>query len=218
MDRIMEVASPEWKRLIQDGAKEMGLEIGPEQTEACSLHALELLRWARKINLTAITDPTEIAVKHYLDSFAPAIWLHQEIVRLLDMGTCGGFPGIPLKIYFKTVQATLIDASRKKTNFLKHVIRMLGFKEVNVIQTRGEDMSSADAYDIIVSRAVSSIPELCKMACPLLSPEGTIIAFLGKEADGGRLDIADTLYDIEIKPYTLPYLQLHRALAFIRKR
>ena len=65
----MEIGSPEWKRLIQDGAKEMGIHIGREQTELCSLHAIELLRWARKINLTAITDPEEMAVKHYLDSF-----------------------------------------------------------------------------------------------------------------------------------------------------
>ena len=215
----MEVTSPEWKRLIQDGAKEMGIDIGPEQTEQCSLHAVELLRWARKINLTAITDPTEMAIKHYLDSLAPAPWLPEETVRLLDMGTGGGFPGIPLKIYFKTMPVTLMDASRKKTNFLKHVIRMLGLEKVEVIQTRVEDMSSPRSYDIIVSRAVSNITKLCKMASPLLSPDGTIIAFLGKEAeDGGNLDLADTLYDIEIKPYVLPYLELHRALAFIRKR
>ncbi len=214
----MEVTSPEWKHLIQDGAKEMGIDIGPEQTEQCSLHAKELLRWARKINLTAITDPTEMAVKHYLDSFAPAPWLPEETTRLLDMGTGGGFPGIPLKIYFKAMPVTLMDASRKKTNFLKHVIRMLGLKKVEVIQTRVEDMSSPRSYDIIISRAVSNISELCKMASPLLAPDGTIIAFLGKEEDGGKLDLADTLYDIEIKPYVLPYLELHRALALIRKR
>jgi len=214
----MEITSPEWKRLIQDGAKEMGIDIGPEQTEQCSLHAVELLRWARKINLTAITDPTEMAIKHYLDSFAPAPWFPEETTRLLDMGTGGGFPGIPLKIYFKTMPVTLMDASRKKTNFLKHVIRMLGLEKVEVIQTRVEDMSSSRSYDIIVSRAVSNISELCKMASPLLAPDGTIIAFLGKEAEDSELDLADTLYDIEIKPYVLPYLELHRALAFIRKR
>ena len=77
----MEVTSPEWKRLIQDGAKEMGIDIGPEQTEQCSLHAVELLRWARKINLTAITDPTEMAIKHYLDSLAPAPWLPEDLLE-----------------------------------------------------------------------------------------------------------------------------------------
>jgi 16S rRNA (guanine527-N7)-methyltransferase len=213
----MKVASPEWKRLIQDGAKEMGIDIGPEQTEQCALHSVELLRWARKINLTAITDPTEMAVKHYLDSLAPAPWLPEDPPRLLDMGTGGGFPGIPLKIYCKSMPVTLMDASRKKTNFLKHVVRMLGLQEVEVIQTRVEDMSSRSSYDIIVSRAVSNISELCKMASPLLAPDGTIISFLGKEADS-ELDLADTLYDVEIRPYVLPYLELHRALAFIRKR
>ena len=213
----MEVTSPEWKRLIQDGAKAMGIDIGPEQTEQCSLHAVELLRWARKINLTAITDPTEMAVKHYLDSLAPAAWLPEITTRLLDMGTGGGFPGIPLKICFKVMPVTLIDASRKKTNFLKHVIRMLGLEKVEVIQTRVEDMSYSRTYDIIVSRAVSNLSELCKMASPLLARNGTIIAFLGKEEDG-RLDLADSLYDIKIKPYVLPNLELHRALAFIRKR
>ena len=159
-----------------------------------------------------------MAIKHYLDSFAPAPWFPEETTRLLDMGTGGGFPGIPLKIYFKAMPVTLMDASRKKTNFLKHVIRMLGLDKIEVIQARVEDMSSPRSYDIIVSRAVSNISELCKMASPLLSPDGTIIAFLGREEDGGNLDLADTLYDIEIKPYVLPYLELHRALAFIRKR
>ncbi|HIJ57790.1 MAG TPA: 16S rRNA (guanine(527)-N(7))-methyltransferase RsmG [Deltaproteobacteria bacterium] len=214
----MEVSSPEWKRLIQDGAKEMGIDIDPEQTEQCAIHAEELLRWARKINLTAITDPAEMAVKHYLDSLAPAPWFPEELPRLLDMGTGGGFPGIPLKIYFKSMPVTLMDASRKKTNFLKHVIRMLDLEKVEVIQTRVEDISSPRSYDIIVSRAVSNITKLCKMASPLLAPDGTIIAFLGKEADAGKLNLADTLYDIELKPYVLPYLDLHRALAFIRKR
>lgn len=213
----MEVASSEWKRLIQDGAKEMGIDIGPKQTEQCSLHAVELLRWARKINLTAITDPTEMAIKHYLDSFAPAPWFPEETTHLLDMGTGGGFPGIPLKIYFKAMPVTLMDASRKKTNFLKHVIRMLGLEKVEVIQTRVEDISSPRSYNIIVSRAVSNITKLCRMASPLLAPDGTIIAFLGKE-EYGELNLTDKLYDIEIKPYVLPYLELHRALAFIRKR
>ena len=216
----MEVTSPEWKRLIQDGAKEMGIDIGPEQTEQCSLHAVELLRWARKINLTAITDPVEMAIKHYLDSFAPVPWLHEheEATRLLDMGTGGGFPGIPLKIYFRAMPITLMDASRKKTNFLKQVIRMLDLEKIDVIQKRVEDMSSPCSYGIIVSRAVSNISELCEMAGPLLEQDGTIIAFLGKAENGAKLDLSDTLYDIEIKTYVLPYLKLHRALAFIRKR
>jgi len=74
-----------------------------------------------------------MAIKHYLDSLAPAPWFPEETTRLLDLGTGGGFPGIPLKIYFKTMPVTLMDASRKKTNFLKHVIRMLGLEKVEVI-------------------------------------------------------------------------------------
>ena len=214
----MEVGSLKWKRLIQDGAQDMGINIGSEHTEQYARHAVELLRWARKINLTAITDPAEMAIKHYLDSLAPVPWLPKESDNLLDIGTGGGFPGIPLKIYFKTMSVTLMDASRKKTSFLKHVIRLLGLEKIEVIQARVEDISSTRCFDIIVSRAVSNITELCKMASPLLSPNGTIISFLNKEEDGVMLDFGDTPYVIEIKPYVLPHLELHRALAFIRKR
>ena len=214
----MEVASPEWKRLIQDGAEEFGVHLGSEHTEQCARHAVELLRWANKINLTAITDPVEIAVKHYLDSLVPIPWLPKGDAALLDIGSGGGFPGIPLKICAPSVSMTLVDASRKKTSFLNHVIRVLGLKKAEAIQTRVEHLSYSGSFDIIVSRAVSNFTELCRMASPLLSPHGTIIGFLGKP-DGTEKPIFDNdQYVLNIIPYVLPHLKLHRALAFIRMR
>ena len=90
----MKIGSAKWKRLIIDGAGEMGIAVAPEKTDQFAIHAEELLRWTQKINLTAITDPLEVAVKHYLDSIAPAGMIPLD-AAVLDMGSGGGFPGIP---------------------------------------------------------------------------------------------------------------------------
>ena len=92
-------------------------------------HALELIRWNTKINLTAITDPLDVAVKHYIDSIATADLIPRH-ARLLDIGSGAGFPGIPLKIMFPSLSATLTDAVRKKVNFLNHSGRILPAQEL----------------------------------------------------------------------------------------
>ena len=94
------------------------LNLDHHHTELFAVHARELLHWNQTINLTAITDPFEVAIKHFVDSLAPA-GLISPRATLLDIGSGGGFPGIPLKVAISTLSMTLIDASRKKINFLR---------------------------------------------------------------------------------------------------
>ncbi len=179
----MEIGTGNWKELIHRSAKALGVETTPAHLEAFSMHARELLFWNRKTNLTAVTDPGQVALKHFVDSLVPARWIPAD-AALLDIGSGGGFPGIPLKVVLPGVSATLIDAARKKVSFLKHVIRRLGLSGIEAVHARAEQMAPERfprrGYDVIVSRALGAPEALPPLVLPLLGENGIVIAMLGK--------------------------------------
>jgi len=219
----MKIGSKEWQRFIIDGAHELGIEIDERVSAAFSIHALELINWNRRINLTAITDPREIATKHFLDSLAPAGCIPDR-GKLLDIGTGGGFPGIPLKIFKPAISALLIDGVRKKINFLKHVLRALNLGNIDARQMRTEtllkDREYATSFDIIISRALSDLSTFVKSALPLLAKHGTIIAMKGEvdtqELDAVREDVLEGQYSLEIETYELPSIDSRRSLVILK--
>jgi len=159
----MEIGSDKWKRIILSGAGEVNISVDSTQVDQFAIHARELLRWNQKINLTAVTDPLSVAVKHYLDSIAPAKIL-PHAGSLLDIGTGGGFPGIPLKILLPSLSVTLIDASRKKVSFLKHAGRTLGLRDFKVLHIRAEDLRQQIILhpdDRRLASATGSRPDRC---------------------------------------------------------
>ena len=228
----MKIGSPQWAALIIEGARTFGLSLEPDQISRFAVHASELIRWNKKFNLTRISDPREVALKHYLDSLAPARWIPQ-FSSLLDVGSGGGFPGIPLKIVNPSITLTLIDGSRKRINFLKHCLRMFDFEKCEALHVRGEklaaDIKSSAGYDVIISRALGSLEVFSQIALPLLAEKGTIIALKGK-ADTEEFE---ALTDIvcKIKPesksqrpytltrhtYVLPFDQSERSIIIIKK-
>jgi len=229
---MMQIGSREWKNVIYDGAKDLEIQIDQEKIDQFAIHAFELLKWTRKINLTAISDPLEIAVKHFLDSIAPAPIIPPD-ASLLDIGSGGGFPGIPLKIMIPSLSVILIDASRKKVSFLKHVIRMLGLNNIEAAHVRAEDLSrdsiSNKTYDVIISRALSSMVNFVQMSLPLLSKDGFIIAMKGKisvkkiesalslikkRSDIQKKSISN--FNIILKKYRLPYLKSERSIVIVK--
>jgi 16S rRNA (guanine527-N7)-methyltransferase len=123
-----------------------------------------------------------MALTHYLDSLAPAGLILENSV-LLDIGSGGGFPGIPLHIVLPGLRTTLIDASRKKVSFLRHAIRELRLERIEALHTRAEELAGRcgqrGRYDVIVSRALSAIEPFVRMAVPLLGEHGRIIALKG---------------------------------------
>ncbi len=219
----MEIGSREWQRFIIDGARKLGIELDERVSASFSIYASELLNWNRKINLTAVTDPREIAIKHFLDSLAPAGCIPDR-GRLLDIGSGGGFPGIPLKIFKPSISALLIDGVRKKINFLKHVLRALGLENIEARQMRTEtllkDPEYATSFDIIISRALSDLLTFVKSALPLLAEHGTIIAMKGeidtKELDAVRANALGDQYSLEIEKYRLPSIDSQRSLVILK--
>jgi 16S rRNA (guanine527-N7)-methyltransferase len=219
----MEIGSTEWQHFIIDSARKLGIVIDEGITAPFSIHASELLTWNRKINLTAITNPRDIAIKHFVDSLAPGGCI-PDGARLLDMGSGAGFPGIPLKIFKPSISVLLIDAVRKKINFLKHVLRILGLGNIEARQIRTENLlkgaGQATSFDVIISRALSDLPSFVKSALPLLAKQGTIIAMKGKvdeeELDAVRADAPGDQYSLEVERYKLPSIRAPRSIVMIK--
>ncbi len=211
----------------------LGVPIEQGKIEKFSIHAFELIKWNQKINLTAITDPMEVAVKHFLDAIAPVPHIPPQ-GSLLDIGSGGGFPGIPLKICLPSVCATLIDASRKKVNFVKHVIRILALDNIDAFHVRAEDFAKKPErvhhFDVIISRALSSMTTFAVTASPFLKKDGVIIAMKGAVSDHDFRMMRSSLdnvpeargtgggrFEVQVKRYTLPYLNLDRSMICVRK-
>ena len=229
----MKLGSNEWSNLIVQSAQKLGVHLDSYQTHLLVAHARELIHWNKRINLTSIKDPLEIAVKHFVDSLSPAP-LIPPYSTLLDIGSGGGFPGIPLKVAIPSLAVTLIDASRKKVSFLKHVIRMLKLPTIEARHIRAEnlanDLEYTMRYDVIVSRALSKLDSFVAFAYPLLAENGVIIALKGRvdrmELNALKPFIFLPANDPESKPirfsfsieaYTLPVLKSQRSLIVLRK-
>ena len=233
----MEIGSFEWKQLIVDGARQFNLTLEEATVDLFAAHARELLKWNRKINLTAITDPREVAVKHYLDSIAPLRFLPRP-KSLLDIGSGGGFPGIPMKIVMPDVSAVLIDASRKKVGFLANAGRLLGFERYWAIHTRAEDLAprtfrrqesplsvtgkpgdrNPETFELIVTRALGSIDEFVSLGLPLLSDKGMMVALKGRKSEAQFDDECASRagLSVNVYRYELPFLHLTRSLVVMK--
>ena len=219
----MQIGSREWHNIIIDGAQQLGIDIDEHTSDLFSVYAEELIHWNRKMNLTAITNARDIANKHFLDSMVPDKFIH-EGARLLDIGAGGGFPGIPLKIIKPSLSVMLIDGVRKKINFLKHVLRTLRLNQCEALHIRAEnlreDPEHLNAFDVIISRALSDLTSFVRNALPLLAEQGRIIAMKGevdrKELDALRANILGDRFSLDIKNYNLPASQRYRSIVMIR--
>jgi len=213
----MQVGSEAWKTLLIEGAVQAGLTIDRGQADRMAVHAKALVEWNRKINLTAITDATEIAIKHFLDAVLPMVHIPSQ-GWLLDMGTGGGFPGIPLKIMRSAQPMTLIDGSRKKINFVKHVLRQLAATDIDALQMRAEALGRETAlrqrFQVIVCRALADLETIADMAAELLSPAGRIYVYQGPGDDVANAH-ARNFQLIDTFNYTLPVLGDRRRLTVI---
>lgn len=135
-----------------------------------------------KVNLTAITDPDEIRVKHFTDSLA-AIELIKTGATVLDIGSGAGFPGIPLKIARDDISVTLLDSVNKKVAFMNDVIADLGLKNIEAVHARIEDFPHKGEFDVAVSRAVAELTTLVEYALPFVKVGGTFVAYKSEKAE-----------------------------------
>lgn len=147
-----------------------------------------ILEWNEKVNLTAITDREEFLKKHYIDSVLcygfPEM---QRAEKLIDVGTGGGFPGVPLALLFPQKQFVLMDSLKKRLNIIDDLIEKLGITNVETLHGRAEDMGRSmehrEKYDICVSRAVANLSTLSEYCLPFIKVGGSFLAYKGTKAE-----------------------------------
>lgn len=181
--------------LLRSGAAEFGINLDDGELELFSRFAAELAKWNRKINLTAITGPDDVVLKHFLDSLTVAAKVALA-GRVLDIGSGAGFPGIPLQIVRPDLEIVSVDAVEKKILFQRHAARILGLANFRAVHARGETLQGTyrSNFDIILSRAFTDLLAFVKMVHPLLAAGGTIVAMKGSE---GRNEVATSEHALE---------------------
>lgn len=188
-----------------------------------------LVEWNEKMNLTAITEFQDVLKKHFTDSLTliKAIPdLEEKEYKLIDVGTGAGFPGIPLKIAFPGIHATLLDSLNKRIGFLNHVIQKANLEKIEAIHGRAEDLAKPqekrEKYDICVSRAVANLATLSEYCIPFVKIGGTFISYKADltedELEGAKKAIKTLGGKIkDVISFQLPETEMKRTLVVIEK-
>jgi 16S rRNA (guanine527-N7)-methyltransferase len=167
------------RNLFAEGLHQLNIELTAQQWEQFERYRQELLDWNKRVNLTAIKDPEEVTIKHFLDSLSLLKAYDRPQTRLLDIGAGAGFPGLPLKIVRPAWQVVLLEATGKKVTFLQHIIETLQLKDVEAVHGRAEELAHKLEYrasfDVVTARAVAALPMLLEYAAPYCRVGGEII-------------------------------------------
>ena len=173
------------EKLVQDAKELFNVHMTGGQVKSLITYEKDLLEWNKKFNLTAIRDVESIRTKHFLDSFSCVLaWTSNPPLRLIDVGTGAGFPGIPLKILYPNMKLTLVESVGKKVKFCQHIVSTLGLTDVNIVHTRAEDLGQdphhREKYDWAIARAVAKLNVLSEYLIPLVKRGGHILAQKGE--------------------------------------
>lgn len=170
------------KNVLKTAALAVGVEIDDAAAEKFDKYAALLVEWNQKMNLTAITDPTDMVIKHFVDSVSAAPLLPEGPFSLIDVGTGAGFPGIPLAILRADCNLTLLDSLNKRLIFLETVCKELGIT-ANLVHLRaeegGKNPAYRDTFDVATARAVGGLPLLCEYCLPYVKVGGRFLALKG---------------------------------------
>jgi len=215
-------------RVLRNGAQQFNLTLTDAQLAAFEQYSQELIAWNQRVNLTSITAPDEIAVKHFLDSLSlyPLLAELPPTLSLIDVGTGAGFPGLPLKLTLPQLRLTLLESTGKKTAFLQHLIQVLQLTGVSVLTTRAEEAGrrpdQRERYDIATARAVAALPVLAEYTLPFVKQGGLVIVQKGQQPADEIKAAANALGILggkvsQIVPVTVPGLDAERHLVVIQK-
>lgn len=219
-------------KLLKDIAKKINIEISDEQVKQFEKYYEMLVEKNKVMNLTAITEKDEVIIKHFIDSIAIIPYLKEKNIslnnelRIIDIGTGAGFPGIPLKIMLPDVKFTLLDSLNKRVGFLNEVIFELQLTNIEAIHGRAEDIAFdsnyREGFDLCVSRAVANLSTLSEYCIPFVKKNGYFISYKAGDSEeeinksknaikllGGKIN--------KVEEFVLPESDAERVFVMIKK-
>lgn len=218
----------EKKRFEEEMSKKskiLGVRFSVEQIEQFYKYMNLLIEWNEKMNLTAITEPKEIILKHFIDSITILKYIDDNS-KLVDVGTGAGFPGVPLSIMNPTLKITLVDSLNKRLIFLEEVVKELNLKNIEIVHARAEEFGQnknyREKFDVATSRAVANLATLSEYLVPLVKIDGKSISM---KAANAKEEINDAKKAIEvlggkiekIEEFDLPESDIGRTIIIIDK-
>lgn len=231
------MSAADWD-FLTSSAEMFGVRLDARQVQSLQRYLELLCEWNQRLNLTAIEDPREILVKHFLDSLSCALVLDLSAQHsLADVGTGAGFPGLVLKIAFPSLRVTLLDAVQKRLNFLGRLAADLELEGVELVHARAEDAAAPrrragrstpapaplrERFDVVTARAVARMNVLAEWTLPLARPGGHVIAMKGPEVAAELAEAARALSLLgggtpETRVLQLPGTEIGRSLVLIPK-
>ena len=219
---------------LREGAHRLGIDLSAAQVDLFESFYAELVKWNKRLNLTAITEYEEVQIKHFLDCITLIPLLTEESgeqfvaqeISVIDVGTGAGFPGIPLKILCPNLNLTLLDGTGKKLRFLEQVLDKLGLENVYSVQGRAEELGRIqqyrEQYDIATARAVAPLNTLAEYLLPLVRVGGLAAIYKGASAAEEFVEAQRAISilggeTVRMVPVEVPFLDAKRFILLIEK-
>lgn len=201
--------------------KKLGIDVTEEELNKLDIYYNLLIDYNKKVNLTAITLRKDVYLKHFYDSLTIVKIINLDNVSLCDIGTGAGFPGIVLKIFFPSINLTLVDALNKRINFLNEVVNTLKLDNVNLVHARAEEYGklNREKFDVVTARALASFNVVLEFAIPILKVGGYFVAMRGINDSLDSVNALKTLNAkiIQTIGFNLPIENSQRTLIKIEK-
>lgn len=214
-----------FKEEMEISLKALGVNLNDEQIESFYDFMNILIEKNKVMNLTGITDPKEVILKHFIDSLTILKYIDKNS-RVIDVGTGAGFPGLPLKMVENTLKMTLLDSLNKRINFLNEVIDFTDLEEIKTIHGRAEDFGKNDEYrekyDVATSRAVAPLNVLLEYMIPFIKVGGKCVCMKGSNCDDEIENAKNAVKTLggeieKIERFSLPNSDNNRTILIIKK-
>ena len=210
---------------MQENSKVLGFKFSVEQLEKFYKYMNLLIEWNEKMNLTAITEPNDIILKHFIDSITINKYIENS-VKVVDVGTGAGFPGIPLSIIRPDLQITVVDSLNKRLMFLQEIKKELELKNIDIVHARAEEFGQnknyRETFDIATSRAVANLSTLSEYLVPLVKIKGKCVCMKASDAEE-EIKQAENAVNIlggkivKVEKFNLPNSDIGRTIIIINK-